>query len=43
MPDIINFEVAAIQPRIRQVSLNDDKQRALDIRAKIARICQLVD
>ena len=43
MPDIINFEVACIQPRVRQVSLGDDKQRDLDIRANIERIGQLVD
>ena len=42
MPDILNFEVACIQPRVRQVSLEDEKQGDLDIRANIERICQLV-
>ena len=38
MPDIINYEVACMQTRARQVSLDDEEQRDLDIRANIERI-----
>jgi predicted amidohydrolase len=43
MPDIINYEVACLQTITRQVSLTDDEQLDRDIRANIARICDLID
>lgn len=43
MADIINYEVACLQTRTRQVSLDDDKQRDLDIRANITRMGELID
>lgn len=43
MPDIINYEVAALQTVTRQVSLTDDEQLDRDIRANIKRICELID
>jgi predicted amidohydrolase len=43
MAEILNYEVAALQTRTRQVSLDDDKQRDLDIRANLERMFQLVD
>src|SRR5882762_4681331 len=43
MTEILNYEVACIQTRARQVSLDDEKQRDIDIRANIERICQLID
>jgi predicted amidohydrolase len=43
MRDVLNFEIACLQTRSRQVSLTDATQRDLDIRANIERICQLID
>jgi predicted amidohydrolase len=43
MTDLINYEIACLQTRSRQVSVDDDKQRDLDIRSNIDRMCQLVD
>src|SRR5260221_13282694 len=43
MRDVLNFEIACLQTRARQVSVSDAKQRDLDIRANIERICQLID
>ena len=43
MPDIINYEIAALQTVTRQVSLTDDEQLDRDIRTNIKRICELID
>ena len=43
MADILNFEVACLQTRARQIAIDDDVQRDLDIRANISRMCELVD
>lgn len=43
MADILNYEIACLQTRARNVSLNDEKQRDIDIRANIERIGQLID
>ena len=43
MSDILNFEIACLQSRTRQISIDDAEQRDQDIRANIARMCELID
>ncbi|MFN4282711.1 MAG: nitrilase-related carbon-nitrogen hydrolase [Alphaproteobacteria bacterium] len=43
MANYINFEVAALQTRTCQLSLTDAAERDRQIRANIARICDLID
>ena len=42
MPQILNYEIACLQTRSREVSL-DNGQRDRDIRENIARICEMTD
>ena len=42
MKQIYNYEIACLQTRAKMVSL-DDKQRDIDIRDNISRICEMTD
>ena len=43
MAEQLNYEVACLQTRSRQVSRDDDAQRDSDIRANLERIFELID
>ncbi len=43
MKEILNYEVACLQTRARQISLNDEEQRDKDVRANLERMFQMID